>query len=57
VITPGALLAYLLFSGLVSLMGYQRRVGVLGFFILALLLTPPVMLVIAIVTRPKPTKG
>jgi len=54
VITPATLVAYLAFAFLVGLMGYQRRIGVLGFFILALLLTPPLMLLVAIVTRPKP---
>lgn len=53
-ITPATLVAYLAFAFLVGLMGYQRRIGVLGFFILALLLTPPLMLLVAIVTRPKP---
>ncbi|WP_290977635.1 hypothetical protein [Ferrovibrio sp.] len=39
---------------LVALFGYRRRIGVLGFFILSLLLTPPVVLLILILTRPKP---
>jgi hypothetical protein len=52
-VNPAFLGVYLLFAFLVSLMGHERRIGVLGFFILALLLTPPVMLLIAVVTRPK----
>lgn len=55
-ITPATLVAYFALALLVALMGYQRRIGVLGFFILALLLTPPLMLLIAIVTRPKPRR-
>ncbi|MBP7063500.1 MAG: hypothetical protein KBB36_04995 [Ferrovibrio sp.] len=47
-------LAYFLAAFLVALFGYRRRIGVLGFFILSLLLTPPVVLLILILTRPKP---
>jgi len=52
-VNPALIGIYLVLAFLVSLLGYERRVGILGFFILALLLTPPVMLLIAIVTRPK----
>jgi hypothetical protein len=47
-------LIYILASFIVALFGRRRRIGVLGFFILSLLLTPPLVLLILILTRPKP---
>jgi hypothetical protein len=44
---------YLATSLLVGILGHGRRIGILGFFILALLLSPPIILLILIVTRPK----
>jgi len=44
---------YVVAAALVGLLGHGRRIGVLGFFIFALLLSPPLILLILIVTRPK----
>ena len=46
-------LAYVVAAGLVALLGYGRRMGVLGFFILSLMFTPTLVLLVLIVTRPK----
>ena len=46
--------AYVAIALIVGLLGHGRRIGVMGFFILALLLTPPLVLLVLIVTRPKP---
>ena len=46
--------AYVAIALFVGTLGHGRRIGVMGFFILALLLTPPLVLLILIVTRPKP---
>jgi hypothetical protein len=51
---PIFIAAYVVASLAVALLGYNRRIGVLGFFILSLLVTPPLILLILIVTRPKP---
>ena len=51
---PILIAAYVVGALVVGLLGYNRRIGVLGFFILALLLTPPLILLILIITRPKP---
>ena len=51
---PLLLGGYVMFALLVALLGYQRRIGVVGFFILSLLLTPPLILLILVVTRPNP---
>lgn len=45
--------AYLGLAFVVALLGHGRRIGVLGFFLLALLLTPPLIFVVLILTRPK----
>lgn len=45
---------YVVLAFIVALLGHGRRIGILGFFIFALLLTPPVILLVLIVTRPKP---
>lgn len=47
-------LTYIVASFIVALFGRGRRIGVLGFFILSLLLTPPLVVLILILTRPKP---
>jgi hypothetical protein len=39
---------------IVGVAGRQRRIGFVGFLLLALLLTPPLVLLILILTRPKP---
>jgi hypothetical protein len=49
-------IAYVAIALFVGILGHGRRIGVMGFFILALLLTPPLVLLILIVTRPKPLK-
>jgi Sec-independent protein secretion pathway component TatC len=51
---PLFLAGYVVLAFVVALLGHGRRIGVLGFFILALLLTPPLILLVLIVTRPKP---
>lgn len=51
---PMFLAGYVVAAFIVALLGHGRRIGVLGFFILALLLTPPLILLVLIVTRPKP---
>jgi len=51
---PILIAVYVVGAVVVGLLGYNRRIGVLGFFILALILTPPLILLILIVTRPKP---
>jgi len=53
VINTAAITVYIVLAILVATMGSNRRIGVLGFFILALLFTPPVMLLVSIATRPK----
>ncbi|HEY3918884.1 MAG TPA: hypothetical protein VGL83_13895 [Stellaceae bacterium] len=53
---PTLLAGYAGLALLVALLGYGRRIGVLGFFVLALLFTPPLILLVLIVTRPKPRK-
>jgi hypothetical protein len=45
--------AYSVAAVLVGVAGRDRRVGFLGFFIFALLLTPAVVLLVLIVTRPR----
>jgi hypothetical protein len=47
-------IAYLVAALFVGSLGHGRRIGILGFFILALLLTPPLILLVLIVTRQKP---
>ena len=44
---------YVALSVIVGLGGLNRRMGFLGFFILSLLLTPLLILLILIVTRPR----
>jgi hypothetical protein len=38
----------------VGLFGIHRRIGFVGFFILSLLLTPPLTLLLLVLTRAKP---
>jgi hypothetical protein len=57
VANPFFWVAYVALAFGVALLGHGRRIGVLGFFILALLLTPPLILLVLIVTRPKPPRG
>jgi Sec-independent protein secretion pathway component TatC len=49
-------IAYIAIALVVGFLGHGRRIGVIGFFILALLLTPPLVLLVLVVTRPKPLK-
>lgn len=54
---PFYVAAYLVLSVLVGLCGRHRRIGFVGFLIVALLLTPPLGLVIVYCTaetRPRP---
>lgn len=55
-LNPTIIAGYIGLAFLVALLGYGRRIGVLGFFILSLLLTPALILLILVVTRPKPPK-
>ena len=50
---PMLALVYVVLSGLVGLMGRNRRVGFWGFFLLALLTTPPAFAIVAGLTRPR----
>jgi hypothetical protein len=45
---------YAIGAVIVGVAGRQRRIGFVGFLLLALLLTPPLVLLILILTRPKP---
>lgn len=45
---------YALGAVITGVAGRQRRIGFVGFLLLALLLTPPLVLLILILTRPKP---
>jgi hypothetical protein len=56
VANPYFWVAYVVMAFGVALFGHGRRIGVLGFFILSLLLTPPLILLILILTRPKPSR-
>lgn len=56
VANPFFWVAYVVLAFAVALLGHGRRIGVLGFFILALLLTPPLILLVLILTRPKPPR-
>lgn len=54
---PFYVAAYLVLSVLVGLCGRHRRIGFVGFLVVALLLTPPLGLVIVYCTaetRPRP---
>jgi hypothetical protein len=44
--------AYLVFGILVGLCGTQRRMGFTGTFLVSLLITPPIMLLILLITGP-----
>jgi hypothetical protein len=44
--------AYLAFCILVGLCGSQRRMGFTGTFILSLIVTPPIMLIVLLITAP-----
>jgi hypothetical protein len=48
-------LTYLLGAIFVGLLGTTRRLGFLGFFFLSLVFSPPLVLVILLLTRPVPT--
>ncbi len=50
---PMLALAYVISAGLVGMMGRNRRVGFWGFFLFALLSTPPVFFIVALLTRPR----
>jgi hypothetical protein len=45
---------YGLASVVVGIAGRERRMGFIGFFVLSLLFTPAIVLLVLIVTRPKP---
>jgi hypothetical protein len=49
----GLVIAYLVFCFLVGLCGTQRRLGFFGTFFLAFLFTPPLVLVVLLLSAPK----
>ncbi|CDG80821.1 hypothetical protein [Janthinobacterium agaricidamnosum] len=51
---PIFMAVYLLGALITGLFGTSRRIGFIGFFILALVLSPPVTLMLLVLTRPKP---
>ena len=51
---PITIAIYVALAALVGVLGYGRRIGVLGTFILALVFTPLLMLLVLIITRSKP---
>jgi hypothetical protein len=47
--------AYLVLAFLVALCGRNRAIGFLGSLVGAVLITPPIMLVVLLLTRPRTT--
>jgi hypothetical protein len=52
VLPLAVLAAYLAFCVLVGLCGSQRRMGFTGTFILSLVVTPPIALIVLLITGP-----
>jgi hypothetical protein len=52
--SPAFWLLYAFAAAVAALFGTRRRIGFVGFFVLALLLTPPIALLVIVLTRPKP---
>lgn len=50
---PLLILLYILLCCVVGALGMQRRLGFTGFFIISLVLTPPVTLLMLLITKPK----
>ncbi|WP_141213169.1 hypothetical protein [Janthinobacterium sp. PC23-8] len=55
-LSPLLLAGYLMGCLFVGLFGIHRRIGFIGFFILSLLLTPPITLLLLVLTRAKPAR-
>jgi hypothetical protein len=53
-LSPLLMAGYLMGCLVVGLFGIHRRIGFVGFFILSLLLTPPLTLLLLVLTRAKP---